>query len=175
MNTFVKKAVTALDAKLGRCPKCMRLSFLAMLAAGILALSMTAMAASSLLIAATEIIAAGAALLWLSHLVAYALRAVMNPCTLQQKTPTDDAAHPRRQFMFAFARSLVFVMAATAVFPVSKVFAQSCDCEDNMKCCWNYAGDVSVCAPLNANCCTHATDPWYCPEGHNCYGDSGCS
>jgi MFS family permease len=163
MKNLVSKIGNILNAVLGRCPKCMRLSFISMLGACGLVLLAAMVTQSPALLIATRLIAAGAAALWLSHLMAYAKRNALR---------ANGDVQPRRQFIAAFARSFIFVMAATA-FPVGTVFAQSCDCASNMKCCWNYAGDVSVCAPLDANCCAHASSPWSCPQGHDCYGDAG--
>lgn len=165
---------------LGRCPKCMRQSFIFMLGLGGLAFLISWTVSSPILLIASKILAVGSAGLWLSHLTAFALRAVRNTNAstgnaLTQNVATDLSLRPRRQFIFAFAKGFALATTAT-VLPIQASFAQaSCRCSGSTpKCCYNYAGNYYVCAPRDANCCASANSPYYCPSGQNCYGTTGC-
>lgn len=167
-----------LDAYLGRCQKCARTSFRFMVASGFLALAVTAMTGSPYLVATSRILALASAGLWLAHLGAFALRAGRNThiskgTALRENSHADLALGVRRQFIFTFARSFMFAMAATAL-PIRSVFAADCPCIAPLKCCWDYNGKTYVCAAADAVCCT-SNNPWSCPKNHNCLGDSSCS
>ena len=175
----LKRVYAVLDAKLGRCPKCMRQSFVFMLAAWGLAFALALTASSPALRVASMMMAVGSAGLWLSHLTAFALRMAGNATASkdgarERKVAPDLAPRPRRRFVLGFAKSFVLVAAATAL-PIRAVFAQAaCNCPASApKCCYAYDGRSYVCAPSNANCCASA-NPWYCSSGTNCYGDRGC-
>jgi hypothetical protein len=138
----------------------MHISFLCALAAVVWAVVMPMLAIQALAVALTA--------WWAMHLMVYAFRAAKRP-----GPPSARPDAPRRQFAATFAKTFLLVAVATAL-PTQRVWAGNCDCPSNMKCCWNYAGDFAVCAPLDANCCAHANKPWYCSQGQNCYGDSSC-
>jgi hypothetical protein len=80
MNVAAKIS-TSLHAKLGRCPRCMRQSFFFMLGTWGLVVIVTLVAISPLLLTLTSVIAVGATGLWLSHLTAFALRAMRHVTT----------------------------------------------------------------------------------------------
>ncbi len=170
------KYYNVLDTHLGRCQKCVRTSFLVMLATGFLALAVTAMTNSLHLIIAVDVLAVCSAGLWFTHLAAFALRAVRNARISKGTAPREDCRSDlslgtRRQFIYTFAKSFMFAMMATAL-PIRSVFAADCPCKAPLKCCWDYTGQVYVCAASDAVCCT-GKNPWSCPSGHNCLGDSG--
>lgn len=177
MKAMLAEARAFLDDNLGRCPKCMRQSFVFMLAALGLAVVTSMVTSSPTLLIAGTVVALGSAGLWLSHMLAYALRSARRKTApssfrVSKKSAADIEIQPRRQFIISFARSFALVAAATAL-PVGSAFAATCPCAAPLKCCWSYAADYYVCAAADAVCCTHARNPWSCPSGHTCLGDSG--
>lgn len=169
---------------IGRCPKCMRQSFVFMLGAFSLAIVIELTVRSPALLIASRIVAVSSVGLWLSHLAAFSLRATRNaksatPNAIGKNSETDLELQPRRQFLLTFARSFALVAAATAL-PVRSASAQAgCNCPDiTPKCCYNSNGQTYVCAPADANCCGDPDPnvaPWSCPSGHYCTGDHGCT
>ena len=163
--------------ELGRCPKCMRKSFVFALGTCGLALLMAFTASPPALRVAVEIAALAAAGVWLSHLLAFAFRASRRragspgPQT-QEPSPADTENQGRRRLILSFARNFAFIAVATAL-PIASAWAASCPCAATLKCCWNYTADTYTCAPRDAVCCGHPTTPWYCQPKHNCYGDKG--
>ena len=176
MKPIVRKINSVLDAHLGRCQKCVRTSFLVMLATGCLALAVTTMTNSLYLIVAVDVLAVCSAGLWFTHLTAFALRAVRSARISCKTAPSrnsnaDHALRARRQFISVFAKSFMFAMMATAL-PIRSVFAADCPCKAPLKCCWDYTVKLYVCAAPDDVCCT-GTSPWSCPNGQTCNGDSG--
>jgi hypothetical protein len=107
----------------------MRRSFIFMLGACGMALIVILTMSSPPLIIAASVIAVSLAGLWLSHLTAFALRAVGNASTLKDDAlrasiPTDLAPQLRRQFIFGFAKSFILVATVTAL-PIQAVLAQT--------------------------------------------------
>ena len=76
MKFFNKKSFGVLGAYLGRCPKCMRQSFIFMLVAVGLVFTLTMIPGNGALLIASKAAASVAAGLWLSHLTAFALRSL---------------------------------------------------------------------------------------------------
>lgn len=155
-----------LDANLGQCPKCVRQSFIAAAASWMFVVIAAFWQWSSFLILIASLIAATATLLWLSHLLAFALRAAHRA--------KDDNVDPRRNFVRNLCRGLAFVTLTSALPGVA--FAQiRCTCRaPTPKCCYNYDGTSFVCAASTRVCCAHSTSPWSCPSGQNCDGTNSC-
>ena len=176
MFSTLRSMSSRLLDNLGRCPKCMRQSFLAMLGLGGLAFLISLTATSPILLIVSKILAVGSVGLWLSHLTAFALRAMRNTNPSAGNARAQNVAtdlRPRRQFILAFAKGFALATTAT-VLPTRTAFAQvPCRCPSTHKCCYNYAGNNYVCAPRDAVCCV-STSPWYCPRGQICTGTSGC-
>jgi hypothetical protein len=178
MKILARNIDAILDTYLGRCPKCVRTSFLVAVAASCAALILPTATNSPFLTTASRVLAVASAGLWLSHLVAFALRAgrsasMSNETALRETRRSSPYQGARRQFIVSFAKSFVFAVAATAL-PFRSAFAADCNCASPLKCCWDFTGTVSVCAAADAVCCA-GQNPWSCPNGHNCYGDGGCS
>ena len=176
MRPLVEKVGNALDLYLGRCPKCVRTAFVFMIIAICMASAAALMTHSPFFLVTSRLLALGSAGLWFSHLVAFALRSVRN-ASISCKTASsgnsnaDHSLRTRRQFISTFAKSFMFAMVATAL-PVRSLFAADCPCAAPLKCCWDYTGQIYVCAASDAVCCT-GKSPWSCPSKHNCLGDSG--
>ncbi len=169
------KMRTFLDAHLGRCPRCMRQSFVFMLGAWGLALALPFATSSPTPAVASAIAAASLTLLWLGHLAAFALRAAGNGAPAMRgmtgaPSPSDSPVQPRRRFMLAFTKAAAFAALATA-FPLGTVFAQTCPCAAPLKCCFSFDAKYYDCAPSDAMCCGHPTNPWHCNSGSSCNGD----
>ena len=122
----------------------------------------------------SRILAVGSAGLWFAHLGAFALRAarsISKETALREHADSDPSLHARRRFLFALGKSFVFAMTATAL-PIRSAFAADCPCAAPLKCCWNYDQTNYVCAAADDMCCV-SNNPWSCPSGHSCLGDSG--
>jgi hypothetical protein len=83
--TVVEKISAALNANLGRCPRCMRQSFVFVLGTWGLVLVMTLVTISPPVLTLATVFAAGATGLWLSHLTAFALRVMRSASTSKSK------------------------------------------------------------------------------------------
>lgn len=177
MNAIWKKSLAGLDQNLGRCPICMRQSFVFMLGTCCLAIIIELTVRSAALHIAGRIVAVISIGLWLSHLVAFSLRATTNtktktPNFARKNSGTNLEHWPRRQFLLLFAKNFALIAVAIAV-PVRSAFAQGrCQCSGfTPKCC--YSTFDWVCAPSDAICCADSQGAWSCPNGHYCTGDHG--
>lgn len=142
MNLILAKTHAALDANLGRCPKCMRQSFLAAFIAWTLAIAVWVIIGNDAITDTTLIIAICLTALWTAHLIAYAVRSAANSERLQG---TGFEMKSRREIIPTFARALG-AMALATVFPREGAFAQNCcDCS---KC-----GSGQVCCKTANGCC----------------------
>lgn len=176
MKSVMDRTATALNASLGQCPRCMRQSFLFALGAWGAAIILNVAQAGFGLASLSLMIASGLTVLWLCHVTAFALRSARHAHGAMRNskditTSHDSSVEPRRRFMVTFAKSVVFVISATAL-PFSTAYAQTCPCEDpTPKCCWSYDAQYYVCAPEDAVCCGHPNNPWFCGSNENCTGD----
>lgn len=152
--------IAALDRSLGRCPRCMRKSFLAALAAWLLALAAATLAVPSALVLGIAAGAIGLSVLWIAHVLSFALRsaATAGKAPGGEGRPTGHdgsaaAARTRREVMFEFARAAAFAALATALsakaalacvqVPKSCSANSDCDCS---KCCGQF-GNGGICQP----------------------------
>jgi hypothetical protein len=175
----------AFGRKLGRCPTCMKTSFLAAAAAWLLALGVATQTSSA---AGTVVWLAPVAftMLWIAHLAAFAGRATRGAFQKAQErdrrlgrpaaTPT---RRSRRRFVLHFART--FAIAAVATSIPLRLQAQSCSCADAdcfcpaeyPNCFINPATQESFCCAYGDTGCGSPLLSWCCPNGTNCYGDNG--
>ena len=173
---FAASALAALDAKLGRCPRCMRQSLLAASAGLVLALALTVLAPAPLLVAIGWIAAFALAALWVAHVVAFSARAAIAGRDGAERKRAD--RWQRRKFLEVFAKTLLLVAAAT-VFPVTfrAASADECSCPQVAlpNGVFNTARQECACCASNQVGCTSAKKTWCCDKGHDCQGDDGCS
>ena len=142
MYAILMKARGALDATFGRCPRCMRQSFLAALGAWALVVAVWLIIGGNAITDASAIAALGVTALWIAHLVAYAGRSVVALMRLRDR---GTRMMSRREIIHTFARALGAIALTTAL-PVATTFAQNrCDCS---KC------------SSSQSCCPTAN--WYC-------------
>src|ERR1700687_3904635 len=145
MYAILTKVRAALDASFGRCPKCMRQSFLAALCAWTSVVALQLFVGESTLTATAIVVALGLAALWVAHLVAYATRAVATPKVRRDRTAIQASLMSRRETIPAFARALGAIALATAL-PATTVFADAkCDCS---RC----SSDQYCCPTANGYC-----------------------
>jgi hypothetical protein len=151
MNRFIAKLASQLDAKLGRCPRCMRQSFLAALAAWAVAGIAWAIFGSNIVAAAAIIVALGLNALWIAHLIAHATRSVAASGAQRSERA---AAMSRREIIPAFARALG-AMALVTAWPAGAAFAANCcdcsQCRSDQVCC-NTANGCCGCFPGSIRC-----------------------
>lgn len=159
-GTPMTSLIAVLYRTLGRCPRCMRKSFLAALGAWVLAFAAGATVGPATAVAtACGAAALGLSGLWLAHVVAFASR--MTAATARNLagdarpgTPAGRARlRTRREIAVEFARTAAFVALATAlstkvalacVQPPKRCSANSdCTCS---QCCGDLAG-IQVCQP----------------------------
>ncbi len=102
--------------QLGRCPTCMRQSFIAALISSLTAAAAWLWLGRPLMAALISVTATGLVLLWLAHVVAYARRAQADGPT--QRDADHDLPDPsRRALAPGFAKLVVGVALATALPP----------------------------------------------------------
>jgi len=175
MNTILKKSLAVLDANLGRCPRCMRLSFIFMLGMWGLVLVMTWATNSPLVLTAARVIVVAATGLWFSHLTAFALRAMRSAGASKGKpvgrsVVADLPYPPRRQFVFAFAKSFLLAATATAL-PIQTAFAQS-KMQQCLACCAaksRACGNDAKCNVLYQNCVSNCNSQGETPSEWMCW------
>jgi hypothetical protein len=162
-------------ANLGRCPKCMKQSFIFMLGAWVLAFVIELTTNSPTLLIASKIVAVGSAGLWLLHLTAFSLRAVRNTSTstgnaLRVNAVTDLSLQSRRQFALSFAKSLIIAATATAL-PIRNAFAES-RMSKCLTCCdtkLSVCGNTGACNILYQNCVANCNSQGETPSGWRCW------
>jgi hypothetical protein len=148
--TIVKRLSAVLDAKLGRCGRCMRKAFLAALVAWVFA-GAGLLAGWAWLGASLALAAAGLSALWLAHLSAFAGRATHS----SRPARPDRPLLSRRTLIGEFTRAAAFAALATAI-STRAALAAGCvqppsPCSQNSDCsCSSCCGDLSgihVCQP----------------------------
>ncbi|MDE2163348.1 MAG: DUF3624 family protein [Alphaproteobacteria bacterium] len=160
---------------LGRCPKCMRQSFIFMMGAWAVALvtpSVTDLPAPAIAAAA---LASAATVLWLAHITAFALGAAGSAdksgnTALERNISAGLVSQQRRQFISSFAKVFVLGAAATAL-PAGSVFAQS-HLNDCLTCCASKlkaCGSDGKCNTLYQNCVSSCNSQGETPSGWNCW------
>ncbi len=172
--------------KLGRCPKCMKTSFLAAAAAWAVALALASMPTVPSIGAAIWAVPAVLTLLWIGHLASFAGRATRGAFRRAEDEERIRGASasamirwPRRRFLLTFAKMLVIAAAATAL--PFRAMAQDCSCADPEctcppdapDCYINPARQESFCCAYGDVGCSSPLLSWCCPNGSNCYGDNG--
>ncbi|MBI2719666.1 MAG: DUF3624 family protein [Rhizobiales bacterium] len=172
--------------KLGRCPKCMRTSFLFAAGSWIVVLAVSRVPIFPPIAALIWIVPICFTLLWIGHLAAFAKRSAQgalhrgrDEARGRGHVAAAAANWPRRRFLFFFVKAFVFAAVATA-FPVNAM-AQSCSCSDpnctcppnQPNCFINPARQESFCCSSGDTGCGSPLLSWCCPNGTNCYGDNG--
>ena len=110
--------------------------------------------------------------LWLSHLIAFAMRSTR---AMVRKTDATSHVLPtgRRRFLVLFAQNLAFAALAT-IFTAGKLQAQGCNCYTDAncncrppftKCVYNPTTGEAICCGPNTNGCAGPTQTWCCPPG----------
>ncbi|HTC17689.1 MAG TPA: hypothetical protein VK690_01100 [Stellaceae bacterium] len=175
---FAASALAMLDARLGRCSRCMRQSFLAAAGGLALACALTMLAPAPFMIAGGWIAAFALAALWLAHIAAFSARAAIAGRKAAARSRSAAGPWQRRRFLGAFAKTLLLVAAAT-LFPVSfrAASADECSCPQVAlpNGVFNSARQECTCCAANQVGCTSAKKTWCCDKGHDCQGDDSCS
>ena len=169
MNAISTRARRLVDANLGRCPKCMRISFLASLAAWALLVAVNLIDDQSAFTAVATISALAFTVLWIAHLVAYATRAAMGSDKPNDRSVEPTAVLSRRQIIPIFARALGAVALSTAL--PATAFAQSrlnkcltCCAEHLQKC-----GGAGACHVNYENCVANCNSSGTTPSNWSCW------
>jgi hypothetical protein len=175
MLTASTRSLNAALSYLGRCPKCMRQSFLFMLGAWGVVLAAVLVTNSLLPIIAATTLAVAATGLWLAHLTAFALGKASSPSIskgeqIERKLATELVAAQRRQFISSFAKVFVLAAAATALSAQS-AFAQN-HLSDCLTCCaakLNACGSDGKCNTLYQNCVSSCNSQGETPSDWRCW------
>lgn len=157
MNAVLTQTRGALRAKLGRCSRCMRVSFASAITGWALALLAARVMSWPEAGIALGIGACALTGLWTTHLLVFAWRAIGPPAGTADTTTGggerteqwERTARSRRHMMLAFAKAVAFVAVATAV--PATLLAQSQPCDG----CARYSGSVCFsCCTCQYNNCT---------------------
>jgi hypothetical protein len=152
-----KMAIFA-DAKLGRCSRCIRKSFVAA-AAGFLTLALiNQIAIASRFLIPVEIVTLMLSVLWIAHLVAWAKRAgaTQESAAARETQKSDTRLLSRRAALPVFAKSLAAIAIASALPRLANASACSKTCPDGT------SASNSCDAPTPFCHCS-------CAGGANCY------
>lgn len=160
-------------ALFGRCPRCMRQSYLAAFLAGIVTAALFGFLReinTITFLAATVFLSA--TLLWISHLAAFAWRVA--PGKIRQSSHRNKgASRDRRTALVNFGQAFVAVALATSAMPVRwPLFSHHPDQNDNEPkrkggtllavACWD-----GKCGS-GTYCCQWGDDAWCCQNGTSC-------
>lgn len=155
----------------------MRTAFLFAAASLLMSAAMTVAGLSAPFLVFGWIAATALTALWLSHIVMFSSRAVQ---ALPRKADGGDM--PRRHFLLAFLRSLIFAAAMTSL-PRS-LRAQSCNCYSDSECycppefpqcVFNPSTGEAICCGGDNIGCAGPSLTWCCPPNTSCYGtDAQC-
>jgi hypothetical protein len=173
--TVMEKISAALNTNLGRCPRCIRQSFVVMLGTWGMVLVMTLATASSPALILSKVIAVGSTGLWLAHLAAFAIRATRSPTTardevLGRNVVTDPSPQPRRHFILAFSKSFLLAASAAAL-PIGAALAQS-KMQQCLTCCatrLDACGNNGKCNTLYQNCVSSCNSQGASPSDWKCW------
>lgn len=156
MSTFFQKLTKILDKNIGRCPRCMRMSFLAAFGTAGVAVMDHIMTTDPIIIGLAWMSAFAWAALWIFHLVVFAARSVQaanapTPSTVRKfvGAPIVPPVLLRRQFFTAFGKAFAFGAIATAL---SSSAALACvqppvPCSTNSDCTCSNCCAGSHCQP----------------------------
>lgn len=142
MQNLILEYQAVFSTKIGRCAKCMRQSFTVALAAwGVFGIGLMILP-NSMVQNAIGIMALGLTALWMLHVVAYALRAVMPPTK-----PDIDPIGRRRTLGFMLRAAGIGVVASTpALLWPTKVlaFCGQCTKDDDCGVGWSCKNTAAV-------------------------------
>lgn len=134
MRNMLIQALTLLVSKLGRCPHCMRSSFIVAGAAWTVCLVATAAISRLEISLSIAVVALGLTVLWIAHLFAFVLRTTEPQRTHGRRADAaSGAAFPRRVFIAELAKSMGLVALATA-FPVRSWAQKPCEKCEGLHC-----------------------------------------
>jgi hypothetical protein len=169
MNATPETTLGKVGVHLGRCPRCMRQSFIATLGAWAFTLWALLSVGETVVTALMAALALGLSALWIGHLIAFAARATP---AFKERNKTDAASGEglsRRQLMPMFARTLGAAALATAL--PSSAFAQD-RINNCLTCC---AQKVQSCGSDNAcninyqNCVSSCNSHGQTPAAWRCW------
>jgi hypothetical protein len=148
---------------LGRCPRCMRRSFLVALGLSLAAAALYWISGGNGVVAAAAAFACSAGLaLWLAHLAAFAWRATLGE---RKREKHQAVAGDRRTAVQTFGRAFVSIALATSLGPARSLLLANPEKEREMLlalACWDgkcYEGTF---------CCQWGDDAWCCQNGTTC-------
>lgn len=166
------------SALFGRCPRCMRQSFLAASSAGIVTIALFGIFRE--LNAVTVVAAIGfltTTLLWLAHITAFACRVASGK--LRQSVRSEGDTRDRRTVLLNFGQAFVAMALATSAMPVRWPMSRPKEDTSEPKPekrtllamnCWD-----GQCGG-GTYCCQWGDDSWCCQNGTSCAPSvRGCS
>ena len=122
MSTLFQKLYRALDENIGRCPRCMRMCFVAAVGTAGVAVVINILTADAAIARLVWLPALACAALWTLHLGVFAARtvgaaAVRQPGVVSNLAATQIAPQilPRRRFFSVFGKAFIFGAIATAL------------------------------------------------------------
>ncbi|GLR59337.1 DUF3624 family protein [Rhizobium indigoferae] len=166
------------SALFGRCPRCMRQSFLAASVAGIVTITLFGIYREINAITVLATTGFGATiLLWLAHITAFAWRVASGK--VRQSALSDGATQERRTVLLNFGQAFVAMALATSAIPVRwPMIPSNVDKSDPKRekgtilamNCWD-----GQCGG-GTYCCQWGDDSWCCQNGTSCAPSvRGCS
>ena len=171
----ITKLISNAPSYLGRCPKCMRQSFIFMLGTWSVVLAVIYFADLPAPVTAAAMLALGATALWLAHVTAFALgaarsRRASESKALDKRVTTEIVLQQRRQFISSFAKTFLLAAAATTVSTQS-AFAQS-RLSNCLTCCagkLEACGSAGSCNVLYQNCVSNCNSQGDSPSDWRCW------
>lgn len=127
-----------LDRNIGRCPKCMGQAFLVAIAASAVTAAAVLFGLPYWLTVVALIVVAASLLLWLCHIVAYALRTTLSAKNAETNEVQGEVGLSRRAFAATFAKSAAYAIVTTAFVTVSASAQGRCNCSQcrpEQSCC----------------------------------------
>jgi hypothetical protein len=163
---MVRYLTISIADALGRCPKCMRTSFLAAISSLVVALAVTLITDFPFITSFAWTTAAVLIGLWIAHLVAFALRA----SAAARSVPNEvvDASlkvqhRSRREIVPMFCRALAFAALVTTLpSMIGPASAQSpCqNCQGCWNCCTCYQQVCTSSSGCDISCVNRCNDQW---------------
>lgn len=131
-NCLGKGLRALVSRKLGRCPKCMRLSARGTLISWLITAGMYLVLPNPYLIGLTLLVATSFTLLWISHTIAFTLRVGYALKEVRHAEPDEQGSKlQRRQFIPALGRLALFSLFGSLALQPSRSIAQREKCEDS--------------------------------------------
>ena len=162
MTKGLRRALGFADRNIGRCPRCMKIAFLAALAswavcAGLLFVAPTGSAAGLL------IVPLALTTLWVAHVGTYAIRVLGLLQIEYRPVPVPVSAISRRRTLLWVLGTTASITAAATVWLPSKAFADGHAC-----------GEGKYCPDDAPNCCSRSQGKccdgnWACTANGSCY------